>query len=130
METNATNHRLFLASGSADAVFAALGSAVAAEAHLDQALLEAVKRHMAANDEYNRCCELDDDHPDLGRLSDEIAAQLEIVLSLPSKTKEGLKAKALVLRRWNAGRTPDVVSPFADHGEQLAWNLANEILAL
>lgn len=127
--TTTTSRRLFLAAGSAAAVFSTLSIAVA-ETHPDAALLDAVNRQIAAEKEYNACCQLDDDHPDLDRLSDESSAQFEIALSLPSKTKDGLRAKALLLKRWNSGRTPDVVSPFADQGEQLAWSLANEILAL
>lgn len=127
---NTTNpsRRLFLAAGTAASVFGALSVAVAAT-HPDAALLDAVNRQIAAEEEYNACCRLDDDHPDLDRLSDESSEQFEIAMSLPSKTKDGLKAKALLLKRWNSGCTPDVVLPFVDQGEQLAWSLANEILA-
>ncbi len=58
---NETSRRLFLAAGSASAVFGALAQAAAASAPADDPIFAAIERHEAAEARFSAACGLTDD---------------------------------------------------------------------
>jgi hypothetical protein len=90
--------RLFLATGSAAAVFGGLHEAVASSA--DAELIAACALVLKVDAEYGAACALDEDHPNLNRLHREWKAGSEHVSLIPAKTITGVKAKASILALW------------------------------
>jgi hypothetical protein len=96
--TGLPSRRLFLATGSAAAVFGDLHEAAASSA--DAGLIAACGSVLKVDAEYGAACALDEDHPDLDRLNEEWRVGSSRVALIPAKTLGGVKAKASVLATW------------------------------
>jgi hypothetical protein len=128
--TGLPSRRLFLAAGPAAAVLGALSTAARAE-QADAKLIEAARAGIAAEEEYEALCWKDEDSPHLLVLSDRQSDQTLLAASLPATTREGLRAKAELLRSsLPKAFKRDDISPLAEDHEKLAWSLVADILAL
>lgn len=128
--TGLPTRRLFLAAGPAAAVLGALSTAAKAE-HADAKLIEWTRAGIAAEDEYAALCWKDEDSPHLTVLADRQSEQTLLAASMPATTREGLGAKAELLRAIlpKDFNRADICRHAQDH-EKLAWSLVADILAL
>jgi hypothetical protein len=114
------DRRLFLAVGSAVAVFCGMHNADASSA--DAELLTSCFAALKADAEYGVACRLDEDHHDLSRLHEEWREGTARVSLIPAKTMAGVKAKASVMVAW---------LPHSDiQKDHLTDSLVADILAL
>ncbi|WP_296713141.1 hypothetical protein [Rhodoblastus sp.] len=128
--TGLPSRRLFLAAGSAAAVLGALSTAARAE-QADAKLIEAARAGIAAEEEYAALCWKDEDSPLLSVLNDRQSDQTLLAASLPATTREGLRAKAELLRSsLPKGFKRDDLADLAEDHEKLAWSLVADVLAL
>lgn len=128
--TGLPSRRVFLAAGPTAAVLGAVSSAAKA-GQGDAKLIEAARAAVKAEEDYAALRCKDDDSPLLSVLDGIQSDQTMLAASMPALTREGLKAKAELLRAClpkNATRAD--LSPFAEDHERLAWSLAADILAL
>ncbi len=128
--TGLPTRRLFLAAGPAVAVMSALSTGAKAE-HPDARLIAASLAGIAAEEEYAALCWKDEHSPRLSVLSDRQSDQTLLAASLPAMTREGLQAKAELLRA-NLPQSfkRDGICQLAQDHEKLAWSLVADILAL
>jgi hypothetical protein len=108
----------------------ATGLPESAENTADAALIEAVRQQIEAEDAFNSHASLDDDDPDVLRLSATMSERFEAVLNMKATTKAGLVAKAMLMKRWIAGVDENVPLHLSDNGDLLAWQIANEIIGI
>ena len=95
--TGLPTRRLFLAVGPAAVVMGALSTATKA-GQSDAMLIAATRAGIAAEEEYAALCWKDEDSPHLSVLSDRQSDQTLLAATIPATTREGLKAKAELLR--------------------------------
>lgn len=88
---NQTSRRLFLAAGSASAVFGALAQAAASTACEADPILDALARHKAAFDHLENVCGSDDQAAVALALDDEADALGELI-ETPPETRDGARA--------------------------------------
>ncbi|MDR3425511.1 MAG: hypothetical protein P4M13_10655 [Alphaproteobacteria bacterium] len=73
---------------------------------------------------------MDNDDPDVLRLSATMNERFAAVLNMKATTRAGLVAKAMLLKRWHAGVDENIPLHVSDNVDLLAWQIANEIIGI
>lgn len=129
--TNDTTRRLFLGAAPAALAFGALTATAQTCAQTDAALIATSRAGIVAEQEYAVLCCKDEDSPRLSVLADRQSDQTLLAASLPATTRDGLRAKAELLRAClpKDFKRGGICALAQDH-EKLAWSLVADILAL
>jgi hypothetical protein len=100
------------------------------EIKADAALVYAARQQIEAEDAFNSHPSVNDDDPEVRGLEETMSERFKAVLNMKATTTAGLVAKARLLKRWHVGEDENVPHESLDHGELLAWQVANEIIEI
>ena len=95
----------------------------------EKTMVEAARRQVLAEDAWNTISSSIESRREKASLWALVDELFFVVMSSPARSPEALKAKALLLKRWNSDRS-GALHPAADMGQELAFVLAEDILAL
>src|SRR5665647_912034 len=96
--TNLSRRLMLLRTGGALAATACLPAVALASVNVDASLIDACRKALDANEQYNTAVLLDEDCPDLQAYSSAEMDGIELAITTPAKGLPGLKAKAALLR--------------------------------